>query len=185
VNSPGPGNYWKTPFVWEPGSPEPPASSTLEFRVVDEEWLTSAVAEVMSDSLDESDRFAVTHHGAEQAVAHLMAMAPEHFERPEGWWSAGVDAEGNKVGFVLPVLFKGASQWKDGRPQGTIFYMGVLPPFRGHGYGLALVHRATRLFIGANCWRILCDTGSDNFPMISVFRTAGYQERSPWLRPVA
>jgi len=179
------GTYWKTPFLWEPGSPEPLASSSLTFQVADEKWLESAVADVMSHSLDESDRFAVARHGAEHAVTHLMAMLPDYFERPEGWWHAGIDAEGNKVGFVLPVLFKDASQWKGRRPQGTIFYMGVLPPFRGHGYGLALVHHATRLFIEAGCWRILCDTGSDNLPMVSTFRRAGYHERSPWLRPIA
>jgi hypothetical protein len=37
----------------------------------------------------------------------------------------------------------------------------------------------------ANCWRLLCDTGTDNLAMVNAFRLAGFKERVPWQRPGA
>ncbi len=185
MDAPTSGNYWKTPFIWEPGSPVHPVDETLRFEAVSDEWLQEAIGEVMSASMDESDTYAVSHVGSSQAVAELLEVLPQYFERPAGWWRAGIDEQSRKVGFVLPVLFKDSSRSKNGKPQGTIFYMGVLPGFRGHAYGLALVNVATRVFIQADCWRIFCDTGTNNSPMVSAFRAAGYQERAPWQRPIA
>jgi ribosomal protein S18 acetylase RimI-like enzyme len=181
-----PGHYWKTPFIWEPGCPEPtPAPPALRFEPLADDWLHGAAAAVMADSLDASDRYACDHGGAGKAVDELMAILPEYFVRPDGWWRAAVDALGQRVGFVLPVVFKDRARWREERPQGTIFYMGVLPAFRGRGFGLELVHEATRVFVQAGCWRIFCDTGSDNRPMVEAFRRAGYRERAPWQRPLA
>ena len=56
---------------------------------------------------------------------------------------------------------------------------------RTSGYAFELIAEATRLFIDAQCWRIFCDTGTDNHPMIKAFRKAGYKERTPWQRSVA
>jgi len=184
MTAPDTGNYWKTPFIWEPGCPTPVTQEALRFEEPTDTWLFDAIAQVMSDSLDESDSFTVVRVGAAQAVAELMGMLPQYFERPAGWWRACIDAQDRKVGFVLPVLFKDPTRWKDGKPQGTIFYMGVLPEFRGRGYSLALVNEATRLFNQASCWRIFCDTGTSNVPMVNAFRMAGYTERSPWQRPI-
>jgi len=87
---------------------------------VEDEWLTNAAAQVMIDSLDESDRYALVHGGPAQAVANLFAFDREHFQKVDGWWRAGVDARGNKVGFVLPVLFQREARSKDGHPEGTV-----------------------------------------------------------------
>jgi ribosomal protein S18 acetylase RimI-like enzyme len=180
-----PDHYWKTPFIWEPGCPLPPATPSLRFEAVDDAWLLPAVAQVMSDSLDESDKHVVGRFGPSGAVADLFAFNAEVFEKRPGWWTAAVDDQGRRVGFVLPVLFRREATWKDGRPEGTIFYMGVLPGFRGHRYALELLAQATRVFIAANCWRIFCDTGTDNSPMVRAFRQAGYKERAPWQRSIA
>jgi ribosomal protein S18 acetylase RimI-like enzyme len=181
---PQPGHFWKTPFIWEPGCPEPPSASALGFVDVTDEWLSSALAEVMSHSLNESDQHAVARVGAAQAVEELLAVAPQYFERPAKWWRAATDERGRRVGFILPVLFQDKARWKDGHPQGTIFYMGVLPEYRGRGYSVALLQEATRLFIQAKCWRIFCDTGTNNAPMVSAFRRVGYVERTAWQRPL-
>lgn len=180
-----PGHYWKTPFIWEPGCAEPPVAARVRFEAAPRDWLSTAIGQVMAHSLDESDRYAISHGGVGKAAADLMAVLPQYFVAPEGWARAALDACGQRVGFVLPVLFKDPSRWKEGQPQGTIFYMGVLPEYRGHGHGLELVHEATRVFIQAACWRIFCDTGSDNAPMVGTFRRAGYKERTPWQRAVA
>jgi ribosomal protein S18 acetylase RimI-like enzyme len=143
------------------------------------------MAAVMADSLDESDRYAVAHGGAARAARELLAVDTDYFETRDGWWRVARDADGQMVGFVLPVLFRQAARWQGERPEGTIYYMGVLPACRGRGHGLRLLAEATRVFIAARCWRIFCDTGTANTPMVQAFRSAGYREGPPWQRPLA
>lgn len=180
-----PGHYWKTPFYWEPGCPAPPEVGSLTFEPVGEEWLRDAVGRVMQSGTDKSDQYNVPRVGVAAAVQELYDLLPQYFERPQGWWKAARNASNELVGFVLPVLFKEQRFWKDGRPQGTIYYMGVLPEHRGRGHALELVHEATRVFTAANCWRVFCDTGTENASMVKAFRRADYMERTPWQRPLA
>jgi ribosomal protein S18 acetylase RimI-like enzyme len=185
MNALQPDHYWKTPFYWEPGCPVPPACKGLRFEPVEESWLREAIGQVMAAGTDESDQFNVPRIGVTAAVQELYDLLPQYFDRPAHGWRAARNESNDLVGFVLPVLFKEQRYWKDSRPQGTIYYMGVLPHFRGHGHALELVHEATRVFIEAGCWRIFCDTGSKNSAMVKAFRQAGYMERAPWQRPLA
>lgn len=181
-----PGHYWKTPFLWEPGcaAPSPPPGG-IGFRPISSESAVPLIGKAMANSRDESDIHAVAVHGEMGAARDLLSFAPEHFAWEPAWWRCAVTARGRVAGFVLPVVFKSEDRNRDSRPQGTIFYMGVLPQFRGRGVGKALVAEATRVFIEAKCWRILCDTGTNNEPMVRAFRSCGYMERKPWQRPVA
>ena len=185
MDTPEPGHYWKTPFYWEPGCPLPPPRCPLSFEPASDDDLRPLIRAAMAMSMDESDRFNVSAIGVEAAVQEVFDILPLYFEREQDWWRVGKSADGRSVGFVLPVTFKEERFWRDGRAQGTVLYMGVLPGFRGHGYGLHLLHEATRIFLAANCWRIFCDTGTDNTPMINTFRQAGYLEREQWQRPLA
>jgi ribosomal protein S18 acetylase RimI-like enzyme len=180
-----PGNYWKTPFIWEPACASPAPAVALTFEAAPEDWLAHAVQQIMAHSLDASDRHAVAEFGAARAAANLFALVPQMFETRPGWWKVANDRQGQRVGFVLPVLFKAESRRKNGRPEGTILHTGVLPGCRGRGYGFELLGEATRTFIAADCWRIFCDTATDNYPMVNAFRRAGYIERTPWQRSVA
>jgi GNAT superfamily N-acetyltransferase len=180
-----PGHYWKTPFYWETGCPLPPAERVLRFSAISDEALRPLLEAVMSSSIDESDQYNVPRLGVNAAVQELYDVLPKYFDRQAEWWRVGINADDQPVGFVLPVTLKEDRFWKHGKPQGTIFYMGVLPTFRGHGYGLELVHEATRVFLHAGCWRIFCDTGTTNTPMLNAFRQAGYTERSQWQRSLA
>ncbi|WP_280151955.1 GNAT family N-acetyltransferase [Piscinibacter sp. XHJ-5] len=184
MDAPQPGYFWKVPFIWEAGCRQPEEIPSLDFEPIEQCWLEWALSEVRSHSVDESDAYAVAKHGANGAALDLLAVCPQYFERPSGWWQCAVSSTGDRVGFTLPVLFKDPSRFQKGRPQGTIFYMGVLPDHRGRGFGWALLEHATRMFIDANCWRIFCDTSSKNEPMIRAFRKAGYLERKPWQRPL-
>jgi GNAT superfamily N-acetyltransferase len=182
-----PGHHWKTPFVWEAGCPEPAPSGRLRFRAVDESWLREALVAILSSSLSEADQHLVGTSGPEAAVGTLMSLAAEHFIRPPAGWREAWTLEGERIGFVLPVLFREPEADPQGRhrPEGTIFHMGVLPGHRGRGHALDLVHEATRVCREANCWRIFCDTSSRNAPMLQAFRQAGYRELEPWQRPIA
>ena len=91
LEPPQPGHFWKTPFISEPGCPEPPAASALGFLDADDAWLGEALAEAMSHSLDESDQYAVAHGGAAQAVEELLALAPRYFDRPANWLLSSTD----------------------------------------------------------------------------------------------
>ena len=180
-----PGHYWKTPFIWERGCAEPVAASALRYEPATKAWLREAIGAAMAQSLDESDQYTVDKIGIDRAVEEVFEVSQRYFEYRPGWWQAAVDASGERVGFVLTTVFADPSRWKEGRPQGTILYMGVLPGFRGNGYALDLILEATRQCIEANCWRVFCDTGSSNHPMVGAFRKAGYGERAAWQRPLA
>ena len=109
-----PGRYWKTHFIWEPGCPEPSARSSLQFAAAHEDWLRGAVAQVMSNSLDESDRYAVARAGASQAVTDLFAFDQEHFEKVDGWWSVAIDGQDNHpmVSAFRKAGYKERSSWQ-------------------------------------------------------------------------
>jgi ribosomal protein S18 acetylase RimI-like enzyme len=181
-----PGHYWKTPFLWELGckGPTPPPAG-VAFAPIAVEVLASLIGRAMANSRDQSDQHAVATHGEPGAAEDLLSFAPEYFSWEPGWWRCARTEQGNTAGFVLPVVFKAEDRCREGRPQGTIFYMGVMPEYRGQGFGKALVDEATRVFTEAKCWRIFCDTGTDNEPMVRAFRSCGYIERKPWQRPVA
>jgi ribosomal protein S18 acetylase RimI-like enzyme len=179
-----PGHFWKTPFLWTPGCKAPGPASKLRFDAAEPGWLEQAVASVMATSADESDQAAVAELGGLAAARELLSFDAEYFEVRPGWWAHAVNALGERVGFVLLARLKPDRYWKEGKAQGTIYYMGILPGHRGKGYAADLLDEATRVFIGADCWRVFCDTGSRNEPMLRTFRTAGYEERTPWQRPL-
>jgi len=182
-----PGHFWKTPFVCLAEHWHPPPSKRLRYQEPDDLWLRKALPQTLATSLSESDQHLVARLGPDLVADDLLARAAEHFIRPPHWWRVGLDAEGQAVGFVLPVLFKEPELDPQGqqRPEGTIFHMGVLPPYRGHGYALELINEATRLCMSVGCWRVFCDTASANAPMIKAFREAGYEELPPWQRPLS
>ncbi len=179
-----PGHFWKIPFFWQPTMAVPAADERLRFEPVPAAWLRQAMAAILAASANESDQVAVAELGAEHAADELLAVDTDFFEwRPE-WWQRAVDATGQPVGVVLPVLLKPQKYWREGRWQGSVYYMGVLPGFRGHGYGTALLAQATRTLAAAGCWRVFCDTGATNAPMVAAFRRLGFEEKSPWQRPL-
>ena len=67
-----PGHYWKTPFYWERGCPEPPADSQLNFEVATDEWLRSAIGRVMEAGTDASDQYNVPRIGVTAAVQEVF-----------------------------------------------------------------------------------------------------------------
>jgi len=73
-NANSPGQFWKTPFVWQAGCPEPPISARLRFEPADDLWLHGALQQVMATSLNESDQYLVAKAGPAAAVDELMSL---------------------------------------------------------------------------------------------------------------
>lgn len=188
-----PGHFWKTPFLWTPGAAgrdafasdeHAKASPPLAFVAADPAWLESAVAEVMAASADPSDQAAIAELGATGAARELLQVPEDHFEIPAGGWLRAEAGPGQAVGVVLLALLKPRPGAGEAPRRATIYYMGVLPASRGQGYAVALLREAMRQCQALRCGQLFCDTGSDNVPMVRAFRTAGFEERAPWQRPL-
>lgn len=136
----------------------------------------------MESSIDASDRKKVLQQGSRQAAEQFVAESRDGFFYQEDWWQIGVDRD-VVVGFVLPVVYPGCT--KDGLEEATIYYVGVLPQYRGQGFGTDLLLRGTQILQEVGVWRVFCDTDVNNIPMIATFKRVGYQQYSePWQRPL-
>ena len=74
---------------------------------------------------------------------------------------------------------------KDGLEEGTIYYIGVLPEYRGLGFASDFLSKGTHTLQTVGIWRVCCDTDANNVPMISAFQRVGYKQYGePWKRPL-
>ena len=74
---------------------------------------------------------------------------------------------------------------EDGLEEATIYYIGVLPEYRGQGFATDLLLNGTRVLQDVGVWRVFCDTDANNLPMISTFKRVGYQQYGePYQRPL-
>ncbi|WP_338421977.1 GNAT family N-acetyltransferase [Nostoc flagelliforme] len=80
-------------------------------------------------------------------------------------------------------MFTGCA--KDGKEEGTIYDIGVLPQYQGQGFANDLLSQGTRTLQEVGVWRVFCDTWVGNERMISAFKRVGYRQYGePWERPV-
>lgn len=178
--------YIKIPFVWEEPKLLIEVPSRLRFeslKAVSNEMLISVLACVMDSSTDASDRKDVSEHGSRQAAERFLAESKDGLSYRDEWWQFGINSNDKIVGFVFPVVYKGCA--KDGLEEGTIYYIGVLPEYRGLGFANDLLSKGTQVLQEIGVWRVFCDTDVNNAPMISVFQRVGYRQYSePWERPL-
>lgn len=178
--------FLKVPFVWEEPKPLVEASSRLIFKPVKaklDNQLVSVVARVMASSMDASDQRRASEDNPHAAVEMFLNSAQDDFSYQDDWWQFGINPTGDIVGVVLPVTFNGCA--KAGLEEGTIYYMGVLPEYRGLGFANDLLSQGTRILQEIGVWRIFCDTAVANMRMISAFKRVGYRQYGePWERPV-
>jgi len=94
----------------------------------------------------------------------MVDYAGKRFD-PTWWTIAGLDGE--TVGVVLPQAYAGYDD------EGTLFYVGVRPPFRGRGYG-KILHAAGLEFLSRHgVTTYIGSTDDRNVPMIAVFKANG------------
>lgn len=97
----------------------------------------------------------------------LVSYAGPKFDA--SWWQAaflGRDA----IGVILPQAFAES----DG--QGSLFYVGVRPEFRGRGFGKILHARGLAFLAGKNIRRYIGSADARNEPMKAVFRANGCRQ---------
>jgi ribosomal protein S18 acetylase RimI-like enzyme len=177
--------FLKVPFVWEEPKPLIEVSSRLAFEPIKEidDQLISAVMQVIAESDDASDHRKASEHDPYKATEIFLNEAREDFAYQDEWWQFGIDEQGEIVGFVLPVIYPGFT--KDGLEEGTIYYIGVLPKYRGLGFANDLLAKGTRILQEVGVWQVFCDTAVDSLRMISAFKRIGYRQYSePYERPV-
>ena len=178
--------YLKVPFVWlEPKLPiEIP--SRLKFKAAKKlsyEVLLSIIGRVMESSIYVSDRKQVLERGSRQAARKFLSESKDGFFYQDEWWQIGFSSDDRIVGFVFPVIYPDCA--RDGLEEATIYYIGVLPEYRGQGFAADLLLKGTRVLQDVGVWRVFCDTDANNIPMISAFKRVGYQQYSePWQRPL-
>lgn len=178
--------YLKVPFVWEEPQPLIEVPSRLTFKATKElgdEVLLLLVTQVIESSADASDKKKVAQQNSHQVAKQFLSEAKDEFSYQDDWWQVGINSNGTIVGFVLPVIYPGYD--RDGLEEATIYYIGVLPEHRGHGFATDLLSKGTRALQEVGVWRIFCDTDANNVSMISTFERVGYQQHDePYRRPL-
>jgi ribosomal protein S18 acetylase RimI-like enzyme len=167
--------YRKVPFEWTAGQAivdgEPMEGISWITSDADERFV-NVVAKSLAASLDTSDKVAVRAMGSTIAARTLLESAPKwQVSREIDWWRL-LCYRGEPVGFVLPVTFD--VMVRAGLPEGTIFHTGVIPDFRGRGFGRLLLREAVRILMDRGVRRIFCDTDETNAPMIHLFESEGW-----------
>lgn len=179
-------SYEKVPFVWNERQPLVEVPQRLTFRPLNdtpESDVVQLLSQIMEHSLDAGDLRTIETHGPSRAASNFLSEVEDGFAYEPEWWQVALNQDGDIVGLVLPVLFLGGA--KEQLEEGTIYYMGVLPDYRGHRYGYDLLCQATRTLQSVGVWRIFCDTDTQNGPMIDAFGKVGYvQAGAPCKRPL-
>jgi GNAT superfamily N-acetyltransferase len=99
----------------------------------------------------------------------LVEMAGDRFDE-SSWYLPLVDGE--IVGVLLPQAFP------DSETDGTLFYVAVLPRFRGKGYGRALHATGLSMLAARGVSKYIGSTDTRNAPMLRVFKANGCPQTS-------
>jgi len=86
--------------------------------------------------------------------------------RPENWLF--VRHEGEDVGVLLLADHPKGRHWE-------LMYMGIVPEYRGRGWGRQIAHYAQWLARGARAERLLVAVDAKNRPAANVYRSTGFE----------
>ena len=131
--------------------------SILDVRISDEVFTTIA------STAHDQDRSDLVRLGKKE-LDYLIRWAGETYD-PRFWWLAYLD--GALAGFVFPHIYE------DVPTLGSIWHIGVLPDFRGNGYGKILHARALETLRVLGAARYTGSTEPDNVAMLRIFHANG------------
>lgn len=104
-----------------------------------------------------------------QALTFFEAM--QRMEYDPAWWCLAYTQERELAGLIAP------AHVPEYYPTvAVIYYIGVVPQFRGHGYVNDLLAHGTASLFRAGFSTIHADTDVSNIPMANAFRRADYQQ---------
>ena len=126
-----------------------------------------AIRWVMQGTLDRIDTQLCCQLGPEQAARHFFDNISDDMTYEPRLWKLGYTTIGALVGLVAPL-----KMWGD---LGTLGYIGVVPEYRGKGYGVALLQQGTADLQIEGIQRVIADTDALNVPMQRTFEKVGYQ----------
>jgi GNAT superfamily N-acetyltransferase len=165
----------RTPFVWNEPKPSIIVPNRLNFRPLEEEdtEFLRAIRLCLSESLDRYDQARLKELGAVELARQCFEEVESDFDYRRQWWHLAYTKSGSLLGFIQPVIYRGCC--KGNLEEGTIYHMGVIPMYRGHGYGRDLLCKATAVLQEVGVWRIFADADTLNVPMLKTFAAVGYE----------
>ncbi len=156
-------SYPKLYFKRELAGYRSPYSDPFEYRSILNAPIPDDVFAVIASTAHRRDISDLLEVG-KQEFDYLVRWAEDAFD-PRVWWLAYLD--GTIAGFVFPQIYP------DEKRLGSVWHIGVLPEFRGKGFGKILHARAleTLRILGAE--RYTGSTEPHNEAMLRVFRSNG------------
>jgi ribosomal protein S18 acetylase RimI-like enzyme len=149
-------------YLWTSGGRLPNRPGRLRFRAEpDDDVVAAVMARCHIGTLDVRARSAADAQEAAREELEFLRWMPS----PREWWRLAFTPEGDLAGVAVP----GRNHT---RP--VIGFIGVIPEWRGHGYGYDLLVEATRLLADEGADEIGADTDVSNGPMAAAFWRAGY-----------
>jgi GNAT superfamily N-acetyltransferase len=149
-------------------SPFPPTSSVvLRFKSIaetGEDLFTDMVEAVTVGTLDRLMASDAARLGSRRAAREYVDSLKKIHFNPD-WWRLGYSGD-DVVGLILPQRFN--------ETFGAINYVGVLPKYRGWGYGRSLLAEGTRLLTENGTKKICADIDVANHPMANALENLGY-----------
>ena len=156
----------KLRYTYESPIP-PPSSDVLRFKSVAETGeglFTDMVEAVTAGTLDRLMAADAARLGGLRAAREYVDSLKKIDFNPD-WWRLGYVGD-EIAGLILPQRFS--------ETQGGINYVGVLPKFRGRGYGRSLLAEGTRILTENGICKICADTDVANQPLVNALEHLGY-----------
>ena len=156
----------KLQYVYDKPVPanHPNALSFKSVADVGEGLFVEVVERVTVGSLDRLMVDDAAQLGSRQAAREYVDGLKGIDFNPD-WWRLGY-ANGLLVGLILPQRFSDND--------GCINYVGVVPEYRGRGYGLHLAAEGTRLLTENGITKIYADIDIANKPLAAILERLGY-----------
>lgn len=144
---------------YKSSSPSPFVYKT--FAEIGSSGFVPILKKIMADSLSRDDH---TIQDAEAELTRLIEMAGDAFD-PSCWLLAML--KGETVGLLLPQRYPHKPE------RGTVFYLGVLPKFRGLGYARLLHSKSLEILARLGVNEYVGSADVLNIPMIKIFEING------------
>jgi len=142
-------------------------SNELRFKSiaeVGEDLFTDVVERVTIGTLDQlmaADAVRLGNRCAAQEFVNDL----KQFDFNTDWWRLGYIGD-LLIGLIIPQRFN--------EQEGAINYIGVLPEYRGRGYGLVLLSEGTRILTENGVKKIYADIDVANKPLALALEKLGY-----------